>query len=169
MPDASRAIGIGLVVVAVLLALGSGAAWSGNWETVLLFFNGGEWGVTDPTLGRDIGYYVFDLPFWRFLLGWASTMLIVVGLLTVGTYAARALRWQFHLIGAGARAPVDHRRAAACRDRRRLPARHRRAGVLGRRPERPVQAALYTDMNAQAARLRDPHGGGAGRRPACWS
>ena len=97
MPDASRAIGIGLVVVAVLLSLGSGAASSGNWETVLLFFNGGQWGVTDPTLGRDIGYYVFDLPFWRFLLGWASTMLIVVGLLTVGTYVARALRWQFHL------------------------------------------------------------------------
>ena len=24
---------------------------------------------TDPTLGRDIGFYVFDLPFWRFVLG----------------------------------------------------------------------------------------------------
>ena len=28
-------------------------------------------GHDDPTLGRDIGFYVFDLPFWRFLLGWA--------------------------------------------------------------------------------------------------
>lgn len=97
MPDASRLIAIALTVIAVLLALGSGAAWSGNWETVLLFINGGDWGATDPTLGRDIGFYVFDLPFWRLLLGWASTTLIVVGLLTLGTYAARALRWQFHL------------------------------------------------------------------------
>ena len=37
-----------LTVVAVLLALGCGAAWSGNWETVLLFFNGGDWGVDGP-------------------------------------------------------------------------------------------------------------------------
>ena len=61
-----------MTVVAVLLALGSGAAWSSNWETVLLFLNGEDWGVTDPTLGRDIGFYVFDLPVRRFLLGWAS-------------------------------------------------------------------------------------------------
>jgi uncharacterized protein len=97
LPDASRIIGITLLVVAILLALGSGAAWSGAWETVLLFLNGQAWNVTDPTLGRDIGFYVFDLPFWRFILGWGSTTLIVVGLLTLGTYTARALRWQFHL------------------------------------------------------------------------
>ena len=52
---------------------GVAGAWSGNWETILLFTNGGDWGSTDPNLGRDIGFYVFDLPFWRFLLGWAST------------------------------------------------------------------------------------------------
>ncbi|HSK94511.1 MAG TPA: UPF0182 family protein [Candidatus Angelobacter sp.] len=97
LPDASRIIGFATAAVAVLLALGSGAAWSGAWETILLFVNGDPWGVEDPTLGRDIGFYVFDLPFWRFLLGWASTTLIVVGLLTVATYAVRALRWQFHL------------------------------------------------------------------------
>ena len=50
MPDASRAIGIGLVVMTVLLALGSGAAWSGNWETVLLFVNGAK---AHASLGRD--------------------------------------------------------------------------------------------------------------------
>ena len=97
LPDLSRLIGLGLVAVAVLLALGSGAAWSGAWETILLFQNGEDWGTVDPTLGRDIGFYVFDLPFWRFLLGWASTTLIIVGLLTLGAYAARALHWQFHL------------------------------------------------------------------------
>ena len=81
----------------MVLALGSGAAWSGAWETILLFVNGEPWGEVDPTLGRDIGFYIFDLPFWRFLLGWASTTLIIVGLLTLGAYAARAVHWQFHL------------------------------------------------------------------------
>ena len=149
MPDASRAIGIGLVVVAVLLSLGSGAAWSGNWETVLLFFNGGQWGVTDPTLGRDIGYYVFDLPFWRFLLGWASTMLIVVGLLTVGTYVARALRWQFHL-SAPVRAHLSIIGAlllAVIAGGYQLDIADLAYSVGG--PNDSVHAALYTDMNAR--------------------
>jgi uncharacterized membrane protein (UPF0182 family) len=97
LPDASRAITIGLGVLALILALGSGAAWAGAWETILLFTNGGEWGRTDPTLGRDIGFYVFDLPLWRFLQGWGIGALIGIALLTLGAYAAGALRWQFRL------------------------------------------------------------------------
>jgi uncharacterized protein len=149
MPDASRAIAIGIAIVAVLLALGSGAAWSGAWEIVLLYFNGREWGVTDPTLGRDIGFYVFDLPFWRFVLGWGSTTLIVVGLLTVGTYAARALRWQFHL-SAPVRAHLSVIGAlllglvAAGYQLDIAELAYSTRGVGG-----SVQMASYTDMNAQ--------------------
>ncbi len=149
MPDASRAIGIGLVAVAVLLALGSGAAWSGNWETVLLFFNGGSFGVEDPTLGRDVGFYVFDLPFWRFLLGWAGTTLIVIGILTVVTYAARALRWQFHL-SAPVRAHISVIGAlwllviAAGYQFDIAELAYSTRGMDGR-----IQTPLYTDINAQ--------------------
>jgi uncharacterized membrane protein (UPF0182 family) len=149
LPDASRVIGIGLTAVAVLLALGSGAAWSGSWETVLLFLNGGSWGREDPTLGRDIGFYVFDLPFWRFLLGWASTMLIVVGLLTLGTYAARALRWQFHLT-APVRAHLSVIGAlllAVIAAGYQLDIAELAYSVGG--PNGSVHAALYTDMNAR--------------------
>ncbi|HEX3219373.1 MAG TPA: UPF0182 family protein [Candidatus Limnocylindria bacterium] len=97
VPDASRAITIGLVGAVALLALISAAAWSGSWETVLLFLNGGPFGTTDPHFGRDIGFYVFDLPFWRFLQGWAVVSLVGILLLTLGAYAAGALRWQFRL------------------------------------------------------------------------
>ncbi|MEO7295713.1 MAG: UPF0182 family protein, partial [Candidatus Limnocylindria bacterium] len=149
MPDASRAIGIGLTAVAVLLSLGSGAAWSGNWEGVLLFLNGSEWGMSDPTLGRDIGYYVFDLPFWRFLLGWGSTTLIVIGLLTLGAYAARALRWQFRL-SAPVRAHLSVIGAlllvviAGGYQLDIAELTYSTRGLSG-----SVQAALYTDVNAQ--------------------
>jgi uncharacterized membrane protein (UPF0182 family) len=97
VPDASRAITIGLVGVAVLLALISAGAWSASWETVLLFLNGGDFGTSDPHFGRDIGFYVFDLPFWRFLQGWAVISLVGILLLSLGAYAAGALRWQFRL------------------------------------------------------------------------
>ncbi len=149
MPDASRFIGAGLVIVTVLLALGSGAAWSGAWETILLFFNGQEWGTTDPTLGRDIGFYVFDLPFWRFLLGWASTTLIVIGLLTLATYAARALRWQFHL-SAPVRAHLSVIGALlllVIAAGYQLDIAELAYSVGG--PNDSVHAALYTDMNAR--------------------
>ena len=149
LPDASRLIGIGLAVVAVLLALGSGAAWSANWETILLFINGEAWGTTDPTLGRDIGFYVFDLPFWRFVQGWATTTLIVIGLLTLGAYAARALRWQFHL-SAPVRAHLSVIGAlllvviAAGYQLDIADLAYSTSGWNGN-----VQAALYTDMNAR--------------------
>jgi uncharacterized membrane protein (UPF0182 family) len=121
MPDASKAIAIGVFAVALVLALGSGAAWSGSWETILLFINGEAWNATDPTLGRDIGFYVFDLPFWRFVLGWGSTTLIVVALLTVGTYAARALRWRSSPRATSSTSRSSPTRPAASADRSRWP------------------------------------------------
>jgi uncharacterized protein len=149
LPDVSRLVGLGLVAVAVLLALGSGAAWSGAWETILLFVNGESWGTTDPTLGRDIGFYVFDLPFWRFLLGWASTALIIMGLLTLAAYAARALRWQFHL-SAPVRAHLSVIGAlllAVIAAGYQLDIAELAYSTRGW--DGNVQAALYTDMNAQ--------------------
>jgi uncharacterized membrane protein (UPF0182 family) len=149
LPDASRAITIGLVVVALLMALGSGGAWSGSWETILLFFNGGSWGIEDPTLGRDIGFYVFDLPYWRFVLGWATSSLIAIGLLTIGAYAAGAMRWQFRL-SAPVRAHLSVIGALVLAtfaigyqlDIAELAYSTR--GVRG-----AIQAATYTDLNAQ--------------------
>ncbi|HEX6655604.1 MAG TPA: UPF0182 family protein, partial [Candidatus Limnocylindria bacterium] len=97
VPDASRAVTIGLLVVVVLLSLISAGAWSASWQTVLLFLNGGSFGATDPHFGRDIGFYVFGLPFWRFLQGWAVLSLVAILLVTLAAYAAGALRWQFRL------------------------------------------------------------------------
>lgn len=33
-----------------------------------LFLNGGKFGVTDPQFGKDLGFYAFDLPFYRLVL-----------------------------------------------------------------------------------------------------
>ena len=41
-----------------------------NWVTVQLFLHGGSFGIADPEFGHDIGFYVFDLPFYRFVLNW---------------------------------------------------------------------------------------------------
>src|SRR3546814_4582689 len=44
--------------VSALLALIAGAGVSGEWNSWLLFTNGGSFGVDDPQFGTDIGFYV---------------------------------------------------------------------------------------------------------------
>ncbi|MFY9918114.1 MAG: UPF0182 family protein, partial [Mycobacterium sp.] len=39
-----------------------------NWMKVQLFLHGGSFGSVDPEFGYDIGFFVFDLPFYRFVL-----------------------------------------------------------------------------------------------------
>ncbi len=57
------------------LVLGLGAA--GWWEDWLLLVNHQSFGVADPAFNRDVGFYVFQVPFWRDLLGWAFQFVIV--------------------------------------------------------------------------------------------
>jgi uncharacterized protein len=41
-----------------------------DWVTVQLFLHGGSFGIVDPEFGYDIGFFVFDLPFYRAVLDW---------------------------------------------------------------------------------------------------
>jgi uncharacterized membrane protein (UPF0182 family) len=73
--------------VAVLIALGIAGSVSGAWETLALWLNrvpfspSGE--VTDPVFGRDISFFLFDLPFFRtaqsLFNGLLLASLVVVG------------------------------------------------------------------------------------------
>jgi uncharacterized membrane protein (UPF0182 family) len=149
LPDISRAVTLVLAAVVVLIALISAAAWSSNWQTVLLFLNGGDFGAVDPNFGRDIGFYVFDLPFWRFLQGWGVASFVVITLITLGTYAAGALRWQLRLT-APVRAHLSTLGAlllVAIAGGYQLDIAdlsYSTRGIAG-----TIQAATYTDMHAQ--------------------
>jgi len=149
LPDISRVVTLALAGVVLLLALISAAAWSSSWQTVLLFINGGAFGVKDPNFGRDIGFYVFDLPFWRFVQGWGVAALVVIILLTVGTYAAGALRWQLRLT-APVRAHLSTLGAlllvaiAAGYQFDIAELSYSTRGIHG-----TIQAATYTDIHAQ--------------------
>jgi uncharacterized membrane protein (UPF0182 family) len=66
-----------LVVVGVLLAIMSGASAAGEWRTWLLWRNGQKFGTKDPQFHKDVSFYVFDYPWWRFLLGFAFGIVLV--------------------------------------------------------------------------------------------
>src|SRR6478609_2546879 len=88
MPDLIPLGRIAIVVVIVLTALGVAGSIAGTWQTILLWQHGVPFDpsgtvVPDPIFGRDISFYLFDLPFLRFLQGEASGLL-VAALLVVG-------------------------------------------------------------------------------------
>ena len=53
-----------------------------QWENLLRFLNVTPFGVSDPLFGRDIGFYVFQLPFLRYIYGWLMTVLVMATLAT---------------------------------------------------------------------------------------
>jgi uncharacterized membrane protein (UPF0182 family) len=69
-------------VVSLLLALAVGVGTSSQWQHWLLFLNGGKFPVRDPQFGRNVGYYVFRLPFLSFLVDWSLVALLVLLIIT---------------------------------------------------------------------------------------
>src|SRR5262249_22180043 len=65
-PDARWVRIITSAVFALLAGVGANREWN-NWD--LLRFHV-SFGVTDPQYHNDVGFYVFQLPFIKFLLGW---------------------------------------------------------------------------------------------------
>ncbi|MGU3431479.1 UPF0182 family protein [Actinomycetes bacterium M1A6_2h] len=77
-----RLFGIGIPIAVGVL---SGLVAQGNWVTVQLFLHGGSFGIQDPQFGLDVGFYAFDLPFYRSVLNWlfvATLIAFLVALLT---------------------------------------------------------------------------------------
>jgi uncharacterized membrane protein (UPF0182 family) len=61
-----------------------------QWQTILTFLNQVPFNIKDPIWHRDVSFYTFTLPFYRFLWGWCLGALILVGLVTGGIYAFRS-------------------------------------------------------------------------------
>jgi len=83
-----------IAAVSTLFALTSGAAVGAQWRTFLLFRNGDSVvGSVDPQFGRDLGFWLFELPLWSLLQTWAFTSLVLTILLTAGAhYVLGAIR-----------------------------------------------------------------------------
>ena len=98
IPDLTPLAVGGLAVLGVLLALGVAGAASDAWETILLWVNRVPFSpdpnvaVTDPVFGQDIGFFLFELPFFRLLQSIAVALLVGALLVVFGRYLVGALR-----------------------------------------------------------------------------
>jgi uncharacterized membrane protein (UPF0182 family) len=71
--------------VAAFIGFSVGATAGSGWQDFLLWRNRVSWGEVDPQFGKDIGFYVFQLPFFSTLLGWL--WFIVIASLVVSVAA----------------------------------------------------------------------------------
>ncbi|MCW2589681.1 MAG: hypothetical protein JWQ86_2108 [Mycobacterium sp.] len=85
-----KLFGIGIPVFIGVIA---GAIAQTDWVRVQLFLHGGSFGVVDPQFGMDLGFYAFDLPFYRMVLTYlfAATFLAFIANL-LGHYLFGGIR-----------------------------------------------------------------------------
>lgn len=71
------------LMAALLFALIAGAGVSQQWQSWVLFTHRVDFGQTDPLHGLDLGFYVFQLPFLRFLVGWLFLAFVIILIVTL--------------------------------------------------------------------------------------
>lgn len=65
---------------ATVMGLFAGASATGQWRSYSLWRHSQSFGTTDPYFKKDVGFYVFELPFWHYVVDYFMA-LAVVGLM----------------------------------------------------------------------------------------
>lgn len=76
----------GIVIVGLAVAWLAADGFFGQWDTYLRFRYGGAFGVSDPLFGIDVGFYIFQLPFYRLLQTSLMLLTVVSSLGVAGIY-----------------------------------------------------------------------------------
>ncbi|UAB97572.1 UPF0182 family protein [Dactylosporangium vinaceum] len=140
-----------IILVAGLIGLFSGLSAQGHWQEWMLFSNSTPFNQTDPQFHVDLSFYVFEYPFWRYILGVAFTAVVFS---LIGALALHYLFGGVRLQGAGERMTAAARAhlstlvavfvllkaAAYFLDRRGL--------LLDKFPTQDLYGAGYTNINA---------------------
>ncbi len=98
LPDLVPVARWGLIALTVIVALATAAAAAGQWETVLLWRNqvpfapAGAAPVVDPIFGRDVSFYLFELPFLRWVQSMINGLMIAALALSIGRYLLAGVR-----------------------------------------------------------------------------
>ncbi|MDU0459494.1 MAG: UPF0182 family protein, partial [Geobacteraceae bacterium] len=71
------------------LALSAGQWGAVRWEELLLFINRITVGTVDPVIGKDLGFYLFSLPFLEMLKAFAGFLLLSTAVMTAVVYYVR--------------------------------------------------------------------------------
>ncbi|MBU4510580.1 UPF0182 family protein, partial [bacterium] len=80
----------------LIIALFMGFSESSSWEKILIYLNRTSFGITDPIFNKDIGFYMFSLPFWEFVRNWLSFALSIIAVVVAAIYIVkRAVKYEY--------------------------------------------------------------------------
>ena len=141
--------------IAALVGLFTGLVASAGWQTFLLWANRTEWGIEDPQFGRDISFYVFELPLLDRLAGQAWSAITTALVLSVAAYYLfGAIRPQRGLRGMGAGALAHISVLLGVLALVKSAQYYLGQFHLNFSPRGVVTGASYTDVNAQLPALK---------------
>lgn len=72
-----------LIVAGLLVIISAGSVAASRWDTYKLWRNGESFGQKDAQFGKDVGFYVFDYPWFRFLTSFGFAMVVITVLAVV--------------------------------------------------------------------------------------
>src|SRR5215203_1911152 len=75
-----------LVALGFVVGLFAGGAASGHVLEYLAWRNSTSFNVTDPRFGLDVGFFVFDYPWWRFVLSFAFAAFVFSAIVAAIVY-----------------------------------------------------------------------------------
>ena len=82
----ARTLNLGILAAGGFFAVVLGVTAANNWLTLLRFVHAQPFGVVDPLFARDVSFYVFTVPFWRFVHNWLVSALLLVAVATLAVY-----------------------------------------------------------------------------------
>ncbi|TPX03309.1 UPF0182 family protein, partial [Schumannella luteola] len=77
---------LAMIGIPVLLGLFVGVSTAARWTTVLQYLNRTEFGTTDPQFGFDVSFFVYELPFYRGIVAYASAIVLISGIAAIATH-----------------------------------------------------------------------------------
>ena len=81
-----RKVGLIRGGISAVFALVAGVGVSAQWEDWLFFSNRVDFNVVDQQFGRDVGFYIFQLPFLTFIVSWAFASILIVFIVTAAQH-----------------------------------------------------------------------------------
>ena len=76
---------LAMIAIPSVLGLFAGIAAAARWQDILEFLNRTPFGTRDEQFGLDISFYIFELPFYQGLVGFASAVVLLSGLTAIAT------------------------------------------------------------------------------------
>ena len=82
-----KVVSVILIAATLLLAVIFGSVAGSSWQTILAWINGIDFaGRTDPQFGRNISFYMFQLPAYQMIQGWFLSLVVMSVLGSVAVY-----------------------------------------------------------------------------------